>query len=212
MTIGHFTGRAAADLALASSDGQSNGRINVIRGSRRGLTARGDQLWTTRSLCRSERKRFNGQFAWSVTAGSFGHDAGSKTFDDLAVGGSGAPSDGDDAVNSGAVLVLYGSAKGLSMRNRQIWGWDSPGVKGNPTGLDGDEYADTMTTGDFGRSRYDDLAVADVGMAVSRDGYGAVSVLYGTPNGLTAKGDQLWTVHRLGRTSPRLWAERLADR
>jgi hypothetical protein len=115
LTIGHFTGRAAADLALASSDEHSEGRINVIRGGRRGLTARGDQLWTTRSLCRSERKRFNGQFAWSVTAGSFGQDSGSQTFDDLAVGGSGAPSDDDDAVESGAVLVLYGSAKGLSM-------------------------------------------------------------------------------------------------
>ena len=78
LTIGHFTGRAGADLALASTDGQSNGRINAIRGGKRGLTARGDQLWTTRSLCRSERKRFNSQFAWSVTAGSFGHDAGGR--------------------------------------------------------------------------------------------------------------------------------------
>ena len=78
--------------------------------------------------------------------------------------------------------------------------------------IDGDQYADSMSTGDFGRSRYDDLAVADVGMAVSRDGYGAVSVLYGTSSGLTPQGDQLWTVQRLGRTSPRSWAERLADR
>jgi hypothetical protein len=106
------------------------------------------------------------------------------------------------------VLVLYGSAKGLSMRHHQIWRWDSPGVKGNPTGDDGD----TMTAGNFGRSRYNDLAVVDYSVGVGRDGYGAVSVLYRTPNGLTAKGDQLWTVPWLGRTSPRLWAERLADR
>jgi hypothetical protein len=110
------------------------------------------------------------------------------------------------------VLVLYGSAKGLSMRHHQIWRWDSPGVKGNPTGDDGDGYGDTMTAGNFGRSRYNDLAVADYSLGVGRDGYGAVNVLYGTPNGLTAKGDQLWTVPWLGRTSPRLWAERLADR
>ncbi len=212
LTIGHFTGRAAADLALASSDGESKGRINVIRGGKRGLTARGDQLWTTRSLCRSERKRFSGQFAWSVTVGNFGHDSRGKAFDDLAVGGSGTLSRDVDAGDSGAVLVLYGSAKGLSMRHRQIWGWDSPGVKGSATVLDGDEYADTMTAGNFGRSHYDDLAVADVGMVVSRDGYGAVSVLYGTAKGLTAKGDQRWTVRVLGRTSPRLWAERLAGR
>lgn len=212
LTIGHFTGRAAADLALTSADAGSNGRINVIRGGRGGLTARGDQLWTTRSLCRSERRYFSGQFAWSVTAGNYGHDSRGRAFDDLAIGGSGTVSVDDEASDSGAVLVLYGSPKGLSMRHRQIWGWDSPGVKGNPKGLDGDQYADSMSTGDFGRSRYDDLAVADVDMAVSRDGYGAVSVLYGTSSGLTPRGDQLWTVQRLGRTSPRSWAERLADR
>jgi hypothetical protein len=213
LTIGHFTGRAAADLAVTSSDRQSNGRVNVIRGGQRGLTARGDQLWTTRSLCRSERRYFSDNFAWSLTAGNFGHDAGSKIFDDLAVRGSADLSEDDEGgADTGAVLVLYGSAKGLSMRDHQIWRWDSPGVKGNPTGDDGDGYGDTMTAGNFGRSRFDDLAVADYSVGVGRDGYGAVSVLYGTPNGLTAKGDQLWTVPWLGRTSPRLWAERLADR
>ena len=211
LTIGHFTGRAAADLAVTSNDADYNGRIHILRGSRHGLTSRGDQLWMTRSLCRADRKYFDSQFAWSLTIGDFGRNSANKRFDDLVVGGSGYLGK-EDANPWGAALVLFGSAKGLRLRHRQIWRWDSKGVKGDPGGSDGDGYADTVTAGNFGRSRYDDLAVADPYVGVSRDGNGAVSVLYGTSHGLTAKGDQRWTVARLGRTSPRLWAERLTDR
>ncbi|HEY5980315.1 MAG TPA: hypothetical protein VIT41_11840 [Microlunatus sp.] len=89
VTIGHFAGRAAADLVVTSRDAQYDGRITVLRGGKHGLTSRGDQLWTTRSLCRTDRKFFDSQFAWSLTVGDFGHDSSSKEFDDLVVGGSG---------------------------------------------------------------------------------------------------------------------------
>jgi hypothetical protein len=38
---------------------------------------------------------------------------------------------------------------------------------------------------------------------VDDEHYGAVGVLYGTKSGLTARGDQLWTVPALGRSDPR---------
>ena len=48
LTTGHFAGRAAADLAIGVRSDEAarefGGAVNVIYGSARGLTARGDQL------------------------------------------------------------------------------------------------------------------------------------------------------------------------
>ncbi len=53
--------------------------------------------------------------------------------------------------------------------------------------------------GDFGRSRHADLAITvpgeDVGGFVDA---GAANVLYGSPSGLTARGDQLWSQNTRG--------------
>ena len=62
-------------------------------------------------------------------------------------------------------------------------------------GEEGDEYAEILTAGGFGRSGYDELAVADWDVGAGSNRTGAVSVHYGSKKrGLTAIGDQLWTV------------------
>lgn len=155
--VGHFSGRASADLAIADVRGE----VNVIRGSSRGLTAAGDQLWSARSLRRGGRKFFDSEFATSMTVGIFGGDSGKRRFDDLALGGAAEVGDEEDPADTGSALVLYGSSNGLKLRHRQIWRWDSPEVQGSSGDEGGDEFAELVTAGGFVRSGYDELAVAD---------------------------------------------------
>lgn len=106
LAVGHFSGRASADLAIA--DGR--GEVNIIRGSSRGLTAAGDQLWSARSLRRGDQKFFDSEFATSMTVGSFGRDSGKRRFDDLALGGAAEMGDEEDSADAGSAFVLYGSS------------------------------------------------------------------------------------------------------
>jgi hypothetical protein len=178
--------------------------INVIRGSSTGLTARGDQLWTVRSRGLPQRKNLD-HFTGGLTVGNMGWDRRGKRYDDLVISATTLRNVRGASADTGAVLVLYGTPKGLTAKRSQVWRLDSRGVKGNQTRIDGDGYASATIAADYGRSRYDDLAVGEGLMELKGDRYGAVSVLYGTARGLTAKGDQLWTVAGLGRTVPDFW-------
>jgi hypothetical protein len=209
LAAGHFAGRASADLAIG--DG---GAVNVIYGSRRGLRAKGDQLWTPKSDGLAGRQYLDAAFGRTLTVGNFGRDDEGKRFDDLAVGASADyvvvdESGGTEGGWTGVVEVLYGTAKGLSARHSQSWQWHTPGIKGNPTGHN-EYFGESLTAGNFGKDRtgrgYDDLAAADGGIGARSDLYGGISVIYGSDPGLKAFGDQLWTVPKLGRSAPRFFA------
>ena len=110
----------------------------------------------------------------------------------------------------GAVEVLYGSAKGLTAKGSQMWRWDTPGVKGNPN-PEHESFGAVLIASDFGKASrgrtYADLALGDPFYESSGRTYGAVSVVHGTRSGLTAKGDQLWTIQKLGRREPTFFAD-----
>ncbi len=207
LTTGHFAGRAAADLAIGVRSDEAarefGGAVNVIYGSARGLTARGDQLFSRRTRGLEDRHKLDIFVGTTLTAGNFGSDPGRGDYDDLAIGATnGIVRDGASA-DRGVVEVLYGQAGGLSARPSQSWRWGTRGVRGRTTRLNGDGFADMLTAADFGRGGFDDLAVGDSLYGVDDDHYGAVGVLYGSSGGLTARGDQLWTVPVLGRSDPR---------
>jgi FG-GAP repeat len=127
-------------------------------------------------------------------------------FDDLAIGvpledvhtGAGII---DDA---GAVNVLYGSSNGLSAasppRPDQFWTQSTPDV--NDVSEAGDLFGDSLSSGDFNGDGFDDLAIGvpsedvDTGTGTIANA-GAVNVLYGSSNGLSAtsppRPDQIWT-------------------
>lgn len=115
--------------------------------------------------------------------------------------------DGDDkleiAVSSpetdcgkGAVYVVtYKGA--LTTWNR--WGRDKPGVLG--MAACDDLFGASLAVGDFNGDGYDDLAISTPGAddtAYSESG--SVNVLYGSEDGLTTDGDQLWTLDTSGVT------------
>ncbi len=122
-------------------------------------------------------------------------DAAAMPFDfdgdgyaDLAVGvrGEGLRS----KPHAGAVQVLYGSASGLTDHD-QFWHQGRKGVKGAVEAHD--RFGSALDSGDFDADGYADLAIGipreDLGGVTNA---GAVQVLYGSPEGLTAAGDQLW--------------------
>jgi hypothetical protein len=108
-------------------------------------------------------------------------------FADLAVG---TPlEDVGAAADAGAVTVLYGSAAGLSASGSQQLTQDTVGVPDTAEG--GDHFGHLLATGDVNGDGRTDLAVAvlfeDIGAIVDA---GAVTVLYGSPSGLTGDGSQ----------------------
>lgn len=204
LAVGHFTGRTTADLAISDWSDES-GAVHIIYGTSKGLTARGDQLWSPRSHGLPQRTLLSRDLGLTMTTGNFGWDRRGKTHDDLVMRVS---SEHKGAVDTGAAVVLYGTAKGLNARHSQVWRWNSKGVKGNPARGDQD-YGQAMTTADFGRGRFDDFAAADPLIGAGGGRHGMVSVLYGSPRGLTAANDQLWSVTSLGRTAPAFWADNI---
>lgn len=115
---------------------------------------------------------------------------------DLAIGVPGEKVNGH--WGAGAVNVLFGSARGLTAAGDQLWSQDSPGVKGVSQGkVQGpyDLFGHALASGDFDRDGFADLAIGVPNDKVGAAGVraGSVNVLYGSPAGLTASGDQLWS-------------------
>ncbi|HEX8802608.1 MAG TPA: hypothetical protein VF743_00405 [Acidimicrobiales bacterium] len=100
-------------------------------------------------------------------------------------------------VAAGAVNVLYGAPAGLSGAGSQLFHQDVGDI--GSTAEAGDGFGLALATGDFDGDGFADLAVGAPGEAVgSAAEAGAVNVLFGSADGLTATGSQLITQATLG--------------
>jgi hypothetical protein len=117
-------------------------------------------------------------------------DLNGDGFADLAIG---TPWEALDGVSdAGVVNVLYGSATGLTAEGNQVWSQDAPGLSGQ---LDEeDAFGGGVATGDFDGDGFADLAVGASGELVGTSAHaGVLHVLFGSSEGLTAEGTQLWS-------------------
>ena len=195
VAAGDFDGDGRDDLAVGVPGDQvgsetAAGSVHILYGTRQGLSAVGDEIWHQDGPGVRGVADTNDYFGAVVAAGDFDGDG----FDDLAIG---TPNDEDPVTGeiAGTVNILYGSGQGLSARGDDFWHQDSPNVRGRTD--DGDLFGGSLATGNFGRGPADDLVIgawSDIVTVGGTDiaGAGSVHLLFGSPAGITADGNQFW--------------------
>jgi hypothetical protein len=191
LAVGDFDGDGYADLAVgvpfedigAESYGTNCGVVIVLYGSAGGLTAAGSQMWTETALGWTIGAYCGGnEFGLALAAGDFDRDG----FSDLAAAAPERLGSG-----GGVVHAVYGSKDGLVATGSQVWRQNRDDLPG--TGAAGDRFGHALVAADFDGDTFSDLAIGVPGDPVSGvSEAGAVHVLYGSGDGLTATGNQLW--------------------
>ena len=189
-----FNGDGFDDLAVLAStvydevqDRPSFATVTILYGSADGLTTTGRQRITGGDMpdADSQPFPFNPQ---AVVAGDLNGDGASE----LVLGWPGAKV---GSVNvAGAVYVIPGSPNGLRLGATKRWSQATAGVRGTPE--IGDAFGAALAAADFGGGPEVDLAIGAPREKIgskARYGQGMVQVLYGSPRGLTAAGDQTWS-------------------
>ncbi|HEY2792901.1 MAG TPA: FG-GAP repeat protein [Micromonosporaceae bacterium] len=148
-----FNGDGYADLAtgaygrnVGGEDGA--GSIQVDYGSKTGLVASKSQYFDQNSTGMPTAPEYQASFGWSLVSGYFNADC----YADLAIGVPGTDN------SNGGVIILDGSATGLSTTNAQLI--SSPD--------DAADFGDSLAVGDFNHDGHDDLAVGEPAIAQVR--------------------------------------------
>jgi murein DD-endopeptidase MepM/ murein hydrolase activator NlpD len=195
LACGDFDNDGRDDLAVGvpSEDVPvDSGAVQVIYGTRAGLRAIRNQVWTADSLRVPGVAESRDRFGSALAAGDFNGDG----FDDLAIGAPGERI-GDDLPLAGSVTVLYGAAAGLDAPGSQLWSQDSGGIAGGAESRD--LFGAAVAAGDINGDGRADLAIGVPGEDLGdlRDA-GGVKVIYGRAAGVAAAGDQLFTQDTAG--------------
>jgi hypothetical protein len=190
VVMGDFNGDDHMDIAVGVPEEDLGGfdivgGVHVIYGTDEGLTVTGNQFWHQEVNDIEGWGEADDQFGFSLASGDFNGDG----FYDLAVGAPGEAV--GELAGAGAVNVLYGSDAGITADNNKQWYQDVNGVEG--WSETGDQFGFSLASGDFNMDGYDDLAIGAPGEAVGQlAGAGAVNVLYGSDEGITAANNKQW--------------------
>jgi hypothetical protein len=188
VATGDFDGDHFTDLAFGCPgedlEGEANvGVVIVLFGSPSGLLGVGSRFWHQDSSNVGGATEPYDACGSALATGDFNQDGRA----DLAWGCPGEVSGGATSA-SGAVMILYGSATGLSSAGNQFWSQGSPGVPGTPG--DGDRCGAALAVGDFNNDQRSDLAFGCPGedvfvSAIPVLDAGAAVVVFGSLSGLT---------------------------
>jgi hypothetical protein len=183
LTAADFDGNGFADLAAGApietvGAVPDTGAVSILPGTADGLSTTGGQLFTQVA---NPPEDFD-QFGFTLAAGDFDDDGFADLAADARNEAVGA------AQGAGAVSILYGTAAGLSTTGGQFFTQVAGTIEQR------DEFGRALAVGDFNGPGFDDLAAAapseTVGTLIRA---GAVSAIYGTADGLSANGGQIFT-------------------
>lgn len=161
--LGDFDGDGRDDLAVSGHNS-----ITVMRGVAEGLDPVPVAVLPAQGVRVLATGDFNGDDRQDLVAGR--------------------PEAVDGWTAAGLVEVFHGSRTGLRTLGQQTWGQRSPGVPG--AAEDDDLFGAALFVGNFGRTRYDDLAI---GVPGENGGAGGIVVLYGSSARLTSTYTGSWT-------------------
>jgi hypothetical protein len=171
------------DLAIGvHGENRETGAVNIIYGSKKGLSAPQNEIWSQASPGIDGDAEQDDAFGWTLAAGHFRPGG----YADLAVG---VLNDGvGRAWGAGAVNIINGSTDGLTARGSRRWSQNSPAVLGRSES--GDLFGYSLAAGRFTGGPTDDLAI---GVPCENSNRGAVAVIHGSTRGLSSEGNQLWS-------------------
>jgi len=198
LAAGDFNGDGIADLAmgcpgedLAGGSGTDMGAVNILYGSASGITITGSQFFGFVDIASGELS-FADKCATALTAADFNGD----NRDDLAMGCPGrefgVTIEGGGVNNAGRVIVLFGSASGLTATGRQSHSQATASVPDSPEAEDSCGAA--LAAGLFNADAFADLAIGCPSEDASGfNDLGGINVLPGSPSGLTGTGSQFFS-------------------
>jgi FG-GAP repeat protein len=192
MAAGDFDGDGSSDLAIGApgkrvAGAAGAGRVTVLYGSRTlGLVPSGVQVLSEGGAGVPDASESGDHLGAALVTGDFDGDGR----DDLAIG---APGESTGASrNTGTVILLFGSPRGLEAGDAQQLGIGAP--------AGGEQYGAALAAGDFDADARDDLVVGAPGTSGgSGGGGGTVDVLYGLQARLVGPAQEL-TGHAMAST------------
>jgi len=166
------------------------GALHLIFGSPDGPTVAGDQFLHQNSRDVADKAESFERFGEALAMGDFNGDG----FADLAVGirRESVMDESDNLLlDAGAVQVFFGSANGFSGAASQLIHRNAPGV--DLPAAENESFGTSVAAGDFDADGFDDLAIGVIGQTVDDIAFaGAVQVMYGSEEGLSVIGDQVF--------------------
>lgn len=191
LAVGDFDSDGFADLVIGvpgednpnwCAAGAGRGAVQLVMGDALGLRADRNVLFTESDLGGASED--GDRFGMVMAAGDFDGDL----FDDLAIGSPYEDvNSGGSIPDGGQVIAIYGSSGSppfFALARTQIW--TDSAIHGTGSTESEDFFGFSLAAGDFDRDGRDDLAIGGMGEFVLVPKDGMVTVVMGSPAGITA--------------------------